>query len=125
MLIQKPYIRILVVILSMVLTAMSAYAFSLPGQPVTLGEAVIGAEAHIYHVYCDNIPQPMTVASGYGLVVASIKTNGYVTQALIFSAKLSVIEELCQHPSDLQYQRALVNVDNFTPARGGEIVYVK
>lgn len=109
----------------MILTAWSTFALALPGQPVTLGEAVIGAEAHIYHVYCDNLPQPMAIQAGYGLVVASIKTNGYVTQALIFSAKLSVIEELCRHPSDLQYQKALVNVDNFTPASGGEIVFVK
>lgn len=122
---KKRHIRSAFTILSMIWSLGSTNARAFSGQPVSAGEAVIGAEAHIYHVYCENIPEQIALAPGYGLVVASIKTNGYVTQALIFSAKISVLEPLCLHPTDLQYQKALVNVDNFTPAKGGEIVFIK
>lgn len=98
---------------------------ALPLKANALGEMVVGAEAHIYHVYCNDFPNQMATAPGYGLVVAAIKTDGYVTQALIFSAKLSVIEDLCRHPFDLQYVKRQVNVDNFMPAVGGEILSIK
>jgi hypothetical protein len=116
--VRSLYNRIYKLILSMVLTALPLKAFA-------LGEMIVGAEAHIYHVYCNDFPNQMATAPGYGLVVAAIKTDGYVTQALIFSAKLSVIEDLCRHPFDLQYVKRQVNVDNFMPAVGGEILSIK
>jgi hypothetical protein len=116
---QQPYIRTRKLILSMILTALTALPLLAFAENDT---ALAGAEAHIYHVYCQNFPYHTQVQKGYGLVLAAIKTNGYVTQTLIFSAQLSKIRSLCDTPWDSSYQKRRVDVDNFDPAVGGDIV---
>lgn len=111
------YNRIYKLALSIILTV---FAWSSRAQST---ETVV-AEASIYRIQCEPFSDHIATRDGYGIVIAVVKIDDVVSKTLIFSAKWSVLGDLCNERFDLRYIEKNVTIDNYDPSRGGEIIKI-